>query len=92
MTNKLWDIVGYVYRADVYCPECIGAAMPPRGHNTHSPFQGAEPMLDELALAANIERTDESSFDSGDFPKIVFRDQAEDERCGLCDFALATGA
>lgn len=36
-----------------------------------------------------IDRTDETSYDSGDFPKVIVADQVEaSERCGLCGTAL----
>lgn len=53
--------------------------------------QLAEIMLDELASQAPlplpispIDRKDESSFNSDDFPKVVLRDQANGARCVTC--------
>lgn len=89
-----YDIAGYTFNADIYCPSCI-VEMLPAGPG--QPFDGwalangADPMatednLDEIAAAFGIDRYDESSFDSGDFPKVVFEDMAEDadDVCGNC--------
>lgn len=55
--------------------------------------QATESNLSEIATAFGIDRDDETTFDSGDFPKVVFRDSASDyahthdgqpERCGMC--------
>jgi hypothetical protein len=41
-----------------------------------------EPMLDRVAYVWGIDREDESSYDSGEFPKVVFRDMTDDDTCG----------
>lgn len=89
--SRPFDIVAYVYRADLYCPECLPDVMQrradlldvyPAGFNT-------EAWLDRCAEVLGIDREDESTFDSDDFPKVVFRDQLEDdERCGRCGRVL----
>jgi len=78
------DTIGYTYRADHYCPDCIGPAMTPHGSNRPGLVQrhGTEHTLDQLADAAGIDRGDESTFDSGDFPKI---DSADTLRDGYAD-------
>lgn len=86
------DIVAYTYRADNYCPRCIIDVLPT---GEGEAFDGwalaagatmpAEQNLAELAEAFGIDRSDERSYDSGDFPKVVFVDQVEDcEHCGSC--------
>lgn len=48
-----------------------------------------EDNLAEIAHAFGIDRMNESSFDSGDFPKVIFASQVEDdEYCGKCDRSL----
>lgn len=83
-----FDIVGYTYQADIYGPECIvGLVARDLGveHDTAGAGFTVESALDALASAAAIDRQDERSFDSDDFPKVVFRDQLEpDDRCGEC--------
>jgi len=80
------DIVGYTYRADVYCPRCIVGKLIAN--------------FSDIAEYRGINRMDESTFDSGEFPKVVFRDMlvADDgdwadgepntDRCGSCGEVL----
>lgn len=76
-----FDIVAYTYKADVYMPEDLierliadGIASPgARG-------MYVEEVLDQIAGANAIDRDDESSFDSDEFPKVVFRDQFDDDQ------------
>ena len=67
------DIVGYTYRADLYCPACIitqSNCYPDGGMWIAT----AEQLLSMRASQLNIDRMDETTFDSGEFPKVVFRD------------------
>lgn len=42
-------------------------------------------LLEELADIWNVNLEDEYSYDSDNFPKVVFADQIEDpENCGIC--------
>ncbi|MEX2290531.1 MAG: hypothetical protein WD794_09425 [Mycobacteriales bacterium] len=42
-------------------------------------------MLDECAGALAVDRDDETTFDSDEFPKVVHLDQVRaDEPCGAC--------
>lgn len=86
------DIVGYTFQADQFHPGCLTL---PTGEGEKfdgwALAPGADPMtpeenLTEVALAFGIDRMDEGSFDSGDFPKVIFASQVEsdDERCGAC--------
>lgn len=80
------DIVAYIYQADIYCPDCTAKAWHPVSSiaGTYS-GPSCEMVLDRVAKFAGIDRMDEFSFDSDEFPKVVFRDQTEDgERCGRC--------
>lgn len=75
---KSWDIVGYVYQSDIVCPTCTLKALSPEART-------AEEALDAWAKRDNIDRDDEWTFDSGDFPKVISADVAErDDRCGTC--------
>lgn len=79
---KAFDIVGYTFNADEYCPDCIVGA-----YNGNSNDYDSETMLDILAGGKGIDRMDESSFDSGYFPKVIFASQvesAESDICGSC--------
>jgi hypothetical protein len=64
---KNYDIVAYTFNADIYCPNCIVGA-----YNGNSDDYDAETMLSLLASGLGIERNDEESFDSSEFPKVVF--------------------
>lgn len=98
--NRTDDIVGYTYRADLYCPGCILEAMV--RHGDASPAvrdftESVESTLDHLADCMALDRSDERTFDSGDFPKVVFRDSlvsegddAYPERCGSCGEVLGS--
>jgi hypothetical protein len=92
------DVVGYTYKADIYCPACTIKEVTDR----HSRLKrwsenetSAENFLDNCAVQLNVARYDERSYDSGDFPKVVFRDQAHEgneegsDLCGRCGAALA---
>lgn len=89
---KAWDIVGYTYQAETLCPGCTIDALPTGegeafdGWEDATGRMSAEENLTELALAFGIDRQDESSYDSDDFPKVVFASSVEDEetcdRCG----------
>lgn len=94
---KAFDIVGYTFNADSYCPPCV-VEMLPTGPG--QPFDGwklapgvhmsTEANLDELAYAFGIDRSDEPTFDSSEFPKVIFASQVEsaEEVCGRCDKPL----
>lgn len=78
---KAWTIVGYTYNAENYMPEAIVAQLTtnPGNVNHHRAVVTApEAHLDLLARLAGIDRTDERSFDSGDFPKVIFASDVED--------------
>lgn len=73
------DIAGYTYNTDMFCEHCIAVGF----EREHGPsiFEGAEAILDARATELGIDRYDESSFDSGEFPKVVFVSQLEDDEC-----------
>jgi hypothetical protein len=95
MLAKSYDIVGYTYNAENYCPDHIVEQI---DGQAPVPEREAEAKLDYLAGMFGIDRYDERSFDSGNFPKVIFRDQAHDgcnlandygpgqcgDRCGAC--------
>jgi len=73
------DIVGYTYKADNYCTGCIIDALPTgEGEEfdgwklTSGIRMSTEKNLTELAYAFGIDRNDEYSFDSSEFPKVIF--------------------
>lgn len=86
------DIVGYTYNADEYCEHCTAVLFEREDDEAPSIFQGAEAILDYEALRRGIDRHDEATFDSGEFPKVIFASQGEsdDERCGSCHDPLVS--
>lgn len=53
-----------------------------------------EDNLTEMAVAFGIDRNDEWSFDSGEFPKVILAQMVEDQGtdyCGQCGRDLAEG-
>jgi hypothetical protein len=75
-------IVGYTYQADNHCPPCIWSMF---ARQASQDDHDTEAVLDTVARARGIDRYDERSFDSGDFPKVIFSSQLEDiENCGSC--------
>jgi len=72
------DIVAYTYRAETLCPGCtLDALNVPHSLRAE---QSVESILEMLADAQGVNWQDAHSFDSDDFPKVVFADQIED--CG----------
>ena len=77
--QKAWDIAGYTFQGENYCPGCIIDQLPT---GPGQPYDGwaldpgvfapVEDNLDEIAIAFGIDRNDETTFDSGDFPKVIF--------------------
>lgn len=89
------SIVGYMYEADLYCPEHIVEQLARRQWAADPVEAGrviercardsAESALDALAHDLAIEREDETTFDSDDFPKVVLAGMLDgDEHCGKC--------
>lgn len=79
-------IVGYTFQADILCPSCTVKKL---FDEDTSELGSPEMLLNFAAERVGIDRTDERSFDSDDFPKVIFAVQVEeDERCGDCGEAL----
>ena len=95
--RKSTDIAGYTFGTENFCPRCIILALP-----THpgGAFDGwalapgvrvtTEDNLTEIAHAFNINRNDERTYDSAEFPKVIFDDSVQDdERCATCHELLS---
>jgi hypothetical protein len=97
------DIVGYTYRADLYCPGCIIKQLPTGPGGAFDGWalapgvrMSTEANLTEIAVAFGFDRGDESTFDSGEFPKVLFRSSTYfpgqstngPDRCGSCGEVL----
>lgn len=84
------DRAAYTYRAELYCPACTIEAMiaagiaAPAGRD-----MPIEDVLDQCAAAMALDRTDQTSFDSSEFPKPALLDSLDStDRCGGCHAAL----
>lgn len=73
------DIVAYTFNADEYDPDCVVHELlnlyrrRPGSPRLPHPGEGdTETQLDVIATWLGINRQDERSYDSGDFPKVVF--------------------
>ena len=79
-----YTVVGYVYKADIYCPQhaverlCKDVGAEPPTGSTY------EEELDVIAENLGIDRYDEHTYDSDNFPKVIFADQAEEDACCIC--------
>ena len=87
-------IVGYAYRADLWCEECmeelLGRGITVKNWAVGLKPGSAEVMLDDLFATLGVDRQDEYTFDSDDFPKIVtlghldFHSNEDLDECGEC--------
>lgn len=94
-------ILGYTFAADNYCPRCITKVLPVGEGEIFDGWDLAkgvrwdvEHNLDEIALAFGIDRSNEHSFDSAEFPKVITRQMLQADSldypsyCGYCGSAL----
>lgn len=82
---KAWTIVGYVYAAAALCPTCTIEGLIGQGRLAPGARgMREEDALDQLAAVEGIDRQDEHSYDSDDFPKVIFASDVEGESCGAC--------
>ena len=82
------DIVGYVFYADLFTPlgvvEAVKEMYPELPHYPAQLIVDVEDWLTAMSNSLGIDRFDESSYDSDVFPKVVFRDQIEEDTT-FCD-------
>lgn len=94
-------IAGYTYCADTFCPLCICEQVEDRFESEERAqrlrrpvqwrraYESPETFLDRAAELRGIDRYDEHTYDSGDFPKVVFSTQIDGiEHCGQCGTVL----
>lgn len=73
-------IAGYIYEAEILCPDCVL----PNLVGTQA-LNDVEMDLDHYAKVYGIDRYNEVTFDSDDFPKVVFAIALEHtEHCRRC--------
>lgn len=82
------DIVAYVFNADIYCPPCVIEALISAGiASPGARGMAVEDALDQIAGANAIDRYAEATYDSGEFPKVVFAGDGP-AICGGCGAAV----
>jgi hypothetical protein len=84
---KAYDVLAFTYKADIFCDGCMLASANAwlAEDGVKVPYLITEDALDAWATSIRLDRDDEFSFDSDDFPKVVFASQVEDtEWCGEC--------
>lgn len=70
MSHEAYSPVGYIYRAEQYCLECICDVVGTDGI-VRNACGCEECRLDRMAITRGIDRYDEWSYDSDDFPKSI---------------------
>lgn len=85
------SIVGYTYTAEQFCINCMHgpsvAIFREAGGKVES--MSVETNLDAAALYLKVNRLDEHTFDTGDFPKVILEAQVDGcEHCGRCNEPL----
>lgn len=79
---SLTDIVGYTYCAEILCPGCTASAV---GWDGQGGERGANAYIEKTGLSRGIDVRDEYTFDSSEWPKVVFgSDVGSYEVCGAC--------
>lgn len=85
--RKAYDIAGYSYQAQLICKECA-RRLARRSNPDPAPVPSlrAEDELRDWARSIGLDREEEDTFDSGDFPKVVFWSEvpAGDFSCDEC--------
>ena len=89
--NGNFEIVGYTYRAEIFCPADTAAFINESVGLTGNVVVGiqdhetVETYLDRVAGFLGIrDRMDEATSDSDQFPKVIFGDQACDVDHDIC--------
>lgn len=78
------DIAGYTWKAENLCLSCITDQLSPCPQGNTN-----EEKLDYLAEFFGVNRNDETSFDSEDFPKPIFISELDTENeCSRCGAEL----
>lgn len=75
---KSWTVLGYVYKADTYCPDCMLGIL----RDEHPGIRGST--VEDIGTAIGVDWEDEYSYDSSEFPKVIFADHVEDDVCAEC--------
>jgi len=78
--QKADTVVGYTFQAETLCKSCTyNAALA-----DWDPWVGPEAELDAMAARMGIDREDQTTFDSDDFPKVIFASDVDGDTCDGC--------
>lgn len=90
-----WTVVGYTYKADLWCGGCIlPEVLKDQGIEGHGLSPDTEQALNRIArtlgMLDEFGELDEATYDSDEFPKVVFADQTEEgfDHCSQCGGSL----
>lgn len=79
------EVVAYVFRADIFCPACIVSQLPRDVLSPAASDMRVEDLLDQVAAYVGIDRYDEHTYDSEEFPKVIFSHMVDSsDNCGAC--------
>ena len=70
------DIVAYTYQAELLCPACTYLALTSGESRDVLIDRTRHDVIRDIGVERGIDVDDEDSFDSSEFPKVVFADQA----------------
>jgi hypothetical protein len=74
------DIAGYTYNCENFTPRALIDAMVSAGElSPAARDMRPEDVLDQHAGALGIDRYDENTYDSSEFPKVIFWSQITDD-------------
>lgn len=77
-------VSGYTYNTENFCVDCILTAFSGVQERIGHVFD-VDAVLDIVAGAMDINRQDERTFDSSEFPKVILdQDVLPGERCNNC--------
>jgi len=89
-------VAGYTFAADTYCVDCILSVLPEYHtdgmvgdtRDVHGVVD-VDGALWDVAIDSGVDREDEYSFDSDDFPKVILQGMTnESTECGKCSASI----
>lgn len=88
---KSYTIVGYQFNCEHFCPGCMLNAI--SGNSTAAiefefNIDAIDGWLRNNAIEKGIDYDNEYSYDSSEYPKVIFADNAGDDICANCEEKL----
>lgn len=83
-------IVGYTFEGERWCEDCLRKAALTGAAEAGSSYMwgdsgSTEDILAEWAGVLGLDRDDEKSFDTSEFPKVITKQQAEHDQGDGCE-------